>query len=169
MYSRRSRVSVDKRRKDGESGVRSVQCLEKQDCWNFIESNGWVKRLFEEAIMHSKTRKPGAPKDLVEEPAVFVLEYNDASTRAAAFLMTGLVEDFTVAVDVEGQSKPVSTLMYLQERRPHHHFGCLVKNIEMMFETGKAPSSGRADHVDQRHPRLRARIAHSGLQETRHG
>jgi hypothetical protein len=53
--------------------------------------------------------------------------------------MTGLVEDFTVAVDVEGQSKPVSTLMYLQERRPHHHFGCLVKNIEMMFETGKAP------------------------------
>ena len=53
--------------------------------------------------------------------------------------MTGLVEDFTVAVDVEGQSEPVSTLMYLQERRPHHHFGCLVKNIEMMFETGKAP------------------------------
>jgi hypothetical protein len=69
---------------------------------------------------------------------VFVLEYNDG-LHAAAFLMTGLVEDFTVAVDVEGQSKPISTLMYLQERRPHHHFGCLVKNIEMMFETGKAP------------------------------
>ena len=30
-------------------------------------------------------------------------------------------------------------LMYLQERRPHHHFGCLVKNIELMFETGEAP------------------------------
>jgi hypothetical protein len=53
--------------------------------------------------------------------------------------MTGLVEDFTVAVDVEGQKEPLSTLMYLQERRPHHHFGCLVKNIEVMFETGKAP------------------------------
>ncbi len=53
--------------------------------------------------------------------------------------MTGLVEDFTAAVDVEGQSKPVSLLMYLQERRPHHHFGCLVKKIETMFETGKAP------------------------------
>ena len=23
--------------------------------------------------------------------------------------------------------------------RAHHHFGCLVKNIEMMFETGRAP------------------------------
>ena len=115
-----------------------MQCFEKQDCWNFIERNGWVKRLFEEALTHSKTRKPGMPKDLVKQPAVFVLEYNDG-LRAAAFLMTGLVEDFTVAVDVEGQPKPVSTLMYLQERRPHHHFGCLVKNIEVMFETGKAP------------------------------
>ena len=126
------------RRKGGETGVRSVQCLEKEDCWDFIEHNGWVKRLFEEALTHSKTRKPGNPKDLVKEPAAFVLEYNDG-LRAVAFLMTGMVEDFTVAVDVEGQSAPVSVLMYLQERRPHHHFGCLVKNIEMMFETGKAP------------------------------
>jgi hypothetical protein len=78
------------------------------------------------------------PQDLVKQPAVFVLEYGDG-LRAAAFLMTGLVEDFTVAVDVEGRPKPVSTLMYLQERRPHHHFGCLVKNIEVMFDTGRAP------------------------------
>jgi hypothetical protein len=126
------------RRKGGETGVSSVQCFEKEDCWNFIEQNGWVKRLFEEALTHSKTRKPGMPKDLVNQPAVFVLEYSDG-LRAAAFLMTGLVEDFTVAVDVEGRPKPVSTLMYLQERRPHHHFGCLVKNIEVMFETGRAP------------------------------
>ena len=129
---------VVERRKGGETGVRSVQCFEKHDCWNFIDRNDPVKRLFEEALSHSKTRKPGAPKDLVEEPAVFVIEYNDGLC-AAAFLMTGLVEDFTVAVDVERHSQPVSTLMYLQERRPHHHFGCLVKNIEVMFETGRAP------------------------------
>ena len=126
------------RRKGGETGVRAVQCLEHQDCWDFIESNAWVKRLFEEALTHSKTRKPGAPKDLVKDPAAFVLEYNDG-LRAAAFLMTGLVEDFTVAVEVEGEPKPVAALLYLQERRPHHHFGCLVKNIERMFETGRAP------------------------------
>ena len=29
--------------------------------------------------------------------------------------------------------------MNLQNGRPHHHFGCLVKNIEIMFETGKPP------------------------------
>ena len=70
----------------------------------------------------------------MKEPAVFIIDYNDG-LKAAAFLMTGMVEDFTVAVDVDGRSTPVSTLMNLQNSRPHHHFGCLVKNIEKMFQT----------------------------------
>ncbi len=74
----------------------------------------------------------------MKEPTVFIVDYSDG-LKAAAFLMTGMVEDFTVAVDVEGQSQPVSTLMNLQNSRPHHHFGCLVKNIEIMFETGRPP------------------------------
>jgi hypothetical protein len=129
---------MTERRRGGETGVRSVQCLENQDCWNYVEQNAWVKRLFDEALSHSQTRKSGNPKELVKTPAVFVVNYSDG-LQAAAFLLTGLVEDFTVAVDVEGQAAPVSTLMKLQHGRPHHHFGCLVKNIEKMFETGKAP------------------------------
>jgi hypothetical protein len=130
--------SMVERRKDGETGVKSVQCLEKQDCWNYIEQNAWVKRLFDQALARSNTRKPGNPKALVKTPTVFILDYNDG-LKAAAFLMTGMVEDFTVAIDVEGQSTPLSTLMYLQPGRPHHHFGCLAKNIEIMFETGRPP------------------------------
>jgi hypothetical protein len=126
------------RRKGGETGVRSVQCLQNEDCWRYIEANGWVKRLFDEALAHSQTRAPGHAKELVKTPTVFVIDYTDG-LQAAAFLLTGLVRDFTAAVDVEGRSEPVSTLMKLQGGRPHHHFGCLVKNIEVMFETGKAP------------------------------
>lgn len=126
------------RRRGGETGVRAVQCFEKQDCWKFIADNAWAKKLFDQALSHSRTRKPGDMHELVKEPAVFVIDYNDG-LKAAAFLLTGLVEDFTVAVDVEGRPAPVSTLMYLQEGRPHHHFGCLVKNIEIMFNTGRAP------------------------------
>jgi hypothetical protein len=129
---------LTERRQGGETGVRSVQCLENQACWDFIENNGWVKRLFERALSHSATRKPGVPKQLVKEPAVFVIDYVDG-LKAAAFLMTGLVEDFTAALGVEGHAEPVSLLMKLQEGRPHHHFGCLVKKIEEMFETGKPP------------------------------
>lgn len=126
------------RRSGGETGVRAVQCLQNQDCWNFIENTAWAKQLFEAALSRSNTRKSGNARDLVKEPAAFIIDYNDG-LKAAAFLMTGMVEDFTVAVDVDGQSAPLSTLMNLQNMRPHHHFGCLVKNIEQMFETGKPP------------------------------
>lgn len=132
--------AVVERRKGGETGVRSVQCLEGQDCWDYMDNNEWVNRLFYEALSHSLKRKNGKPKELVEKPVVFVIEYNDG-LKAAGFLMTGLVEDFTVAVDVEGSSKPFSTLMRLQHGKPHYHFGCLVKNIEILFQTGKAPYS----------------------------
>ena len=126
------------RRRGGETGVKSVQCLEKQACWNFIDQHAWAKRLFAEALTRCNTRKPGDPRQLVKEPAVFVIQYADG-LQAAAFLMTGLLEDFTVAIDVDGQPKPVSTLMDLQNRRPHHHFGCLLEKIEQLFETGRAP------------------------------
>lgn len=129
---------VVERRKGGETGVRAVQCLENQDCWDYIEENEWVKRLFNEALSNSNTRKEGEMTKLVKKPTVFVVHYNDG-LQAAAFLMTGMVEDFTVAVDVVGQVEPYSVLMDLQKGRPHHHFSCLVKNIEKLFETGEPP------------------------------
>lgn len=69
--------SMTERRKGGETGVKSVQCLERDACWNFIEQNGWAKRLFEKALTHSKSRKSGDPKQLVKSPAVFVIDHND--------------------------------------------------------------------------------------------
>ncbi|MEJ7691497.1 hypothetical protein [Daejeonella sp.] len=130
--------AVVERRKGGETGVRAVQCLEGQDCWNYIDRNEWVKRLFDQALSHSEKREPGDIRELVKKPAVFIIDYNDG-LKAAAFLLTGLVQDFTYAIDLEGQQKPFSTLMKLQAGKPHYHFGCLVKNIEIMFKTGKAP------------------------------
>lgn len=129
---------MTERRKGGETGVKSVQCLEGQACWNFIDQNAWVKQLFEKALSRSNTRKSGDLKTLVKKPSVFIIDYNDG-LKAAAFLLTGAIEDFTVALDIEGQTEPLSTLMNLQNNRPHHHFGCLVKNIEIMFETGRTP------------------------------
>ena len=129
--------AVVERRKGGETGVNSVQCLEGDECWNFMDQNEWVKRLFDQAISHSESRVAGNMKELVKKPSVFIVDYNDG-LKAAAFLMTGLVDDFTYAVDVEGEQKPFSTLMKLQGK-PHYHFGCLIKNIEIMFISGKAP------------------------------
>ncbi|MBI0397911.1 hypothetical protein [Cyclobacterium marinum] len=129
--------AVVERRKGGETGVKAVQCLEGEDCWAFLEKNKWASKLFNEAIAHSLTKVEGDMKDLVKSPAVFVVDYNDG-LKVAAFLLTGLVQDFTIAVELEDNPKPFSTLMRLQGK-PHHHFGCLVKNIEILFESGEAP------------------------------
>ena len=129
---------LTERRRGGETGVRSVQCLEGEACWRFISENGWAGRLFDQALTRSNTRKAGEARALVKSPSVFVIEYADG-LQAAAFLMTGMVEDFTVAIDLDGKSEPFSVLMNLQNGRPHHHFGCLVKKIEELFETGRAP------------------------------
>ncbi|MBI1353368.1 MAG: hypothetical protein GC160_03400 [Acidobacteria bacterium] len=125
------------RRQGGETGVRAIQCLEFDAVWKFLDDNAWAKRLFDTALTRSETLKPGDMRQNVKSPSVFVIEYNDG-LKAAAFLLTGAVEDFTVAIDVVGQTEPLSTLMYLQNGRPHPHFGCLVMNIEKMFETGVA-------------------------------
>ena len=129
---------LTERRRGGETGVRSVQCFEGDPCWRYISQNDWVRRLFDQALTKSNTRKPGEARALVKDPAVFVIEYADG-LQAAAFLMTGMVEDFTAAIDLEGRAEPFSVLMNLQNGRPHHHFGCLVKKMEEMFETGRAP------------------------------
>ena len=125
------------RRQGGETGIQAVQCLQNQAVWDFVDQTPWAKRLFDRAISHSETRKPGNVRELVKEPAVFVIEYRDG-LQAAAFLLTGAVEDFTVAIDVDGRSEPVSLLMWLQNGKPHRHFACMVMNIEKMFESGRA-------------------------------
>lgn len=125
------------RRQGGETGVKAVQCLQNQAVWDFLDKTPWAKRLFDQAISHSETRAPGDLRQNVKEPAVFLVDYRDG-LQAAAFLLTGGVRDFTVAVDVEGRSEPVSTLMWLQSGKPHRHFACLAMNIEKMFESGQA-------------------------------
>lgn len=125
------------RRQGGETGVKAVQCLQNQAVWDFLDKTPWAKRLFDRAIAHSETRREGDLRQNVKEPAVFLVDYNDG-LQAAAFLLTGGVRDFTVAIDVEGRSEPVSTLMWLQSGKPHRHFACLTMNIEKMFESGQA-------------------------------
>src|SRR5690606_9276761 len=51
--------AVVERRKGGETGVQSVQCLEGKTCWDYMDNNEWVNRLFYEALPHSLTREVG--------------------------------------------------------------------------------------------------------------
>lgn len=131
--------SMIERRKGGEVGVQSVQCLQGDAVWDYFDRTSWVPPLFDAALSRCKTRQPGEIREIVKKPAVFLVNYRDGA-QTAGFLLTGAVkDDFSVAVEVEGQSEPVSTLAWLMRKPYHHHFGCLIKNIEKMFETRKSP------------------------------
>ncbi|MEZ5352105.1 MAG: hypothetical protein R2762_05665 [Bryobacteraceae bacterium] len=124
------------RRRGGETGIAAVQCLEDAACWRFLDANGWAAKLFDAALARSEGRKPGNPRDLVRKPAAFVVEYRDGAT-GVVFQMPGLLEEWVGAAEIEGQAQPFSVLFKLQRFGVRHHFGCLVRNIEKMFETGK--------------------------------
>jgi hypothetical protein len=125
------------RRAGGETGVKQVQCLENEAVWKYLDRTPWAQKLFDEALARSGTRKPGAVRDLAKTPAVFLIDYRDG-LQAAAFLLTGAVEDFTVALEIADTAAPLSLLMEPEAGKPYGHFACLVKNIERMFETGIA-------------------------------
>lgn len=127
------------RRKGGETGVRSVQCLEGEAVWAYLDRTRWAKRLFDVALSRSRTLKPDGPRKAANSPTVFLLHYNDGM-EVAAFMLDEAVRDFTVAVEIAGNSQPLSTLMFLEAVRPfvYYHFVCQVQNIERMFETGQA-------------------------------
>jgi hypothetical protein len=129
--------SLMERRAGGETGVAAVQCLENDAVWRYLDRTPWARKLFDAALSRSERRKPGDPRNLSVKPSVFLIEYRDGA-QAAAFMLDGVVEDFTFAVDVEGQPEPLSTLMWLANSRPYSHFERLVRNIEKMFESGRA-------------------------------
>jgi hypothetical protein len=126
------------RRKGGETGVAAVQCLENEAVWQYLERTPWAGHLLEAALTRSKTRKPGKLQEIVKDPAVYLVDYRDG-LEGAAFMLNGAVNDATAAVEIEGRSEPLSTIMWLERGAPSRHFACLAQHAEKMFQNGKPP------------------------------
>ncbi len=124
------------RRRGGETGVKAVRYMEKQAMWDWVSQTPWAAKLLDAALAQAIHRKPGDMRQLGKDDYVFRVEYTDG-LEAAAFMMNGVAEDAATAVEVEGRNEPVATLMWLQEGAPFQHFGCLVQQVEKMFESGK--------------------------------
>jgi hypothetical protein len=128
--------SAVERRQGGESGVRSVLCVEGEDVWAAGEDGRWSEELFQ-ALMEST----GGPTlaEAVERtpnPVAFIIEYNDG-LRATVLILDGLVRQFGVVA--RGPSGIQGSGMLLQGGPPHGHFTFLVRQIESLVINGKSP------------------------------
>ena len=126
------------RRRGGESGIKQVRCLSGDAVWEGGKSGVFDQKLLDEALSRLKERplKPGySLPDLVKQPALFVLDYEDG-LRASILTANGAVGEWTVAWRY-GDGSTASTCFWTQEARPFMHFTYLLKGAEQMIHTGQ--------------------------------
>lgn len=141
------------RRMGGETGVKWLQTYRDNDFWEAWRQELWSPALFKAALCRSASMVPVALgmtrayptieqlQTIVPNPVAYHYQYRDG-LRCTIFLMTGLVRDFTFAASVEGQAKPLSTLMFLADAGHvttiPSQFSPLVHHAEQLFLTGEA-------------------------------
>jgi hypothetical protein len=142
------------RRRGGETGVIAVQGLRGDSVWKAMDAGGWGAggwdpHLFEACLSRSQTLTqpdtfsdryptPAQIREWVRRPVSYRIEYVDG-TKATMLLMNGLVNDFTFAARLKGQSQPVSTLFHLPPNPNVVYSAALMSKAEETFLTGKSP------------------------------
>ncbi len=134
------------RRKGGEVGVKSVQCLQGKAMWEALDKGLWSKPLLEAAMRLVPAHAAGDVRALTEkarDAAVFLLEYRDGF-RAAVAMPNGWVHEgdggaFVFAGRLKGQAAPAACHFYLQQPDPFGHFAYLVRAIDTLVRTNHAP------------------------------
>ena len=75
---------------------------------------------------------------LTEKPAAYLLEFNDG-LRATLLMLNGAIKDYCFAARLKGDTQPVSNQFFLSPTPNVTYSACLVRKIEEMITTGKAP------------------------------
>lgn len=122
-------------RNGGETGIRSVQCLEGAAVWEGAGS------LYDPALLTAALERGGHPgmdvaalRAKVAKPVLFLMDYADG-LRSCLFTLNELVCQWAAAWRYEDGAME-STLFWLQEEKPCMHFAYQMKGIESMVLTG---------------------------------
>ncbi|WP_263382478.1 hypothetical protein [Granulicella arctica] len=94
------------RRKNGETGIKSVQCIRGTETWKWVERNSWASNLLE-AVRTNFALKPGYFQE-GRSPNVCIVDYNDG-TKAAVLSGSGV--GWTYAGEIAGQKDPTIVSM----------------------------------------------------------
>ena len=95
------------RRRNGESGIKSVQCLEGKDVWDSAHKGLWSKELAFAAESNIINKEDGLITELSNNPILFLLEYNDGF-KAATLMMDKYLKGFGYACYIKGKIRNLS-------------------------------------------------------------
>jgi hypothetical protein len=126
--------SMVERRKGGETGVKSVQCLRGTAMWKAIDDGVVPKALFQSALA-AIPHKPDAEMRKDADAALFLFEYADGFKGTV--VMLGFSATGT-AVAWKVKNEKAAATRFEERPVPHYpHFAYLLKAIERMMHTGK--------------------------------
>ncbi len=125
--------TLAERRKGGESGITSVQCLAGDDVWK--------DGLYDPKLLAAAFRRQNGSPELdekakrsVKEPVLFRIEYADG-LGASVLTLNFAAREWAVAWRTKAGAES-STRFVTQEARPFMHFTYLLEEIEAMMQTG---------------------------------
>ncbi|NBO92086.1 MAG: hypothetical protein EBV06_07190 [Planctomycetia bacterium] len=163
------------RRKGGETGVKSVQCLIGKEVWRAGDAGRWSWELLESALAKSETVNPGDIRQNVGSmkvlghpvvpPTAFLIDYRDGS-RGTVLLLNGHIRDFVFSAKLRGEKKHPACRFVLPEPPGARFFDAQVLALEKFFDNGKAPypvertllTTGVLDSVIESHFRKGVKI-----------
>jgi len=123
------------RRKGGETGIVSVQCLKDQAVWD-AAGKEYDPELLADALQRNVP--PLTIEDVKKKeksPVLFIISYKDG-TRAEMFGLNYTILHWSAAWRYGDNSKD-STIFWLADNAPFATFAAQMKGIEAMYLTGK--------------------------------
>jgi hypothetical protein len=126
---------MTERRRQGETGVRAVQCLEGPAAWEAAAAGTWDRVLLDAALVHVPGKGRGKVEEEDRAAVVYLIEYRDG-LQAAAYMSPRHVREFAFAGRVKGQPEPLAC-WYELPKPQRDHFSFLVQNVARMMVTGQ--------------------------------
>jgi hypothetical protein len=139
------------RRRGGETGVRNVQLIEGDAVWKAGDEGRWSWSLLEAALSRSDSLQGDSDLDsrpqnlarngqlpkLVPNPSAYLIERNDG-LRTCLLMLNGALQDYCFATRLKS-GEEISTQFFLPPTPNVTYSACLMRQVEDMFTTGRAP------------------------------
>jgi hypothetical protein len=126
------------RRTGGETGIKSVTCLQEDAVWKACDDGRISWPLVVEAIGRSPSANVGPIRENVLKPLAILIEYADG-TRGAVLNLIEALSDFSFAARIKGRDEPVSFYFDLPQPPGARFFDPLTFHIEQFYHAGRPP------------------------------
>lgn len=126
--------AIVEKRRGGEPGVKSVQCLQGDAVWKAVDAGAVDKDVLQAALDVLPHHKAGDFRK--ELSTLFLFDYVDGF-QGVQFMLPTFVGGTSVALKLKGPKKLLAA-RYEERSEPRFpHFAYLLKAIERMMHTGK--------------------------------